>query len=80
MDVGLRGQGEAASLADTIAQQGDVLFEADGVAGEGQHGASRLGQGRGLVLGAPRKAAPQEVGDGSVAALLPALRRQEEEE
>lgn len=57
-----------------------MLLEAGGVVGEAQHGASRLGQRRGLVLGAPREAAPQEVGDGGVAALLPALRRQEEEE
>lgn len=82
LDVGLRGQGEAASLADAITQQGDVLLEAGGVAGEAQHGASSLGQRGGLVLGASREAAPQEVGDGGIAALLPALmkRREEEEE
>lgn len=57
-----------------------MLLEAGGVAGEAQHGAARLGQRRGLVLGAPREAAPQEVGDGGVAALLPALRGQQQEE
>lgn len=59
-----------------------MLLEAGGVAGEAQHGASCLGQRGGLVLGAPREAAPQEVRDGGIAALLPALmkRREEEEE
>lgn len=57
-----------------------MLLEAGGVTGEAQHEASCLGQRGALVLGAPRKAAPQEVGHGGVAALLPALRRQEEEE
>lgn len=57
-----------------------MLLEAGSVAGEAQYGASHLGQRGGLVLGAPRKAATQEVGDGGVAALLPALRRQEEEQ
>lgn len=57
-----------------------MLLKAGGVTGEAQHGASRLGQRGGLVLGAPRNAASQEVGHGGVAALLPALRRQEEEE
>jgi len=80
LDVGFRGQGETASLADAIAHQGDVLLEALGVPREAQHRPSGLGQRCGLVLGAPRQAAPQEVGDGSVAALLPALRRQEEDE
>lgn len=55
-----------------------MLLEAGCVTGEAQHGASRLGQGRGLVLGAPREAAPQEVGDGGITALLPALRRRRE--
>lgn len=53
LDVGLRGQCEAASLAYAIAHQGDVLLEAGGVVGEAQHGAPCLGQRCGLVLGAP---------------------------
>lgn len=57
-----------------------MLLEAGGVAGEAQDGASHLGQRGGLVLGAPREAAAQEVGDGGVAALLPALGRPEEEQ
>lgn len=58
LDVGLGGQGEAATLADAIAQQGDVLLEAGCVPREPQHGASGLGQGCGLVLGAPWQAGP----------------------
>lgn len=57
-----------------------MLLEAGGVAGEAQHEASCLGQRGGLVLGASREAAPQEVGDGGIAALLPALMKRREEE
>lgn len=45
------------------------------IPGEAQDLSSCLSQRGGLVFGAPRKARPQEVGDGSVAALLPALRK-----
>lgn len=75
--LGLGGEAEAASFADAVAHQGDVLLEASSVGGQPQLGAPLLGQRRGLVLGAPREAAPQEVGDGGVAALLPALRRED---
>lgn len=78
LDVGLGRQCETTSLPDAVAHEGDVLLEAAGVTGEAQHGASRLGQSSGLVLGAPRETGPQEVGDGGVAALLPTLRRRED--
>lgn len=76
-DVCLGGQREAPSLPDALTHQRDVLLEAGRVFGQAQHGTPGLGQGRGLVLGAAGQAGPQEVGDGGVAALLPALRREE---
>lgn len=75
LDVGFGGQGEAASLGYALTQQGDVPLESLGVPGEAQDLSPCLSQRRGLILGAPRKARAQEVADGSVTALLPALRR-----
>lgn len=53
LDVGLRGQGEAASLSYALTQQGNVPLESVGVTGEAQDLSSCLGQRRGLVSGAP---------------------------
>lgn len=53
LDVGFRGEGEAASFADAIAQQGEVLLQARRVTREAERGAPCLGQRPGLVLGAP---------------------------
>ena len=52
-----------------------MLLQPAGVGGQAQGGPRALGQRGRLVLGAPRQAAPQQVGDGRVTALLPALER-----
>lgn len=75
--MGLGGQGETPPLRQALTQQGNVSLEPVRVPGEAQDRSPGLGQGRGLLLGAPRKARPQEVGDGGVTALLPALRTED---
>lgn len=80
LDISLRSQGEASSFTDAITEQRDVLLEAHCVLRKAQHGASCMGERCGLILGAPRQTAPQEVRDRRVTALLPALRRQKSEQ
>lgn len=79
LDVGFRGQSQAASLSYAVTQQGNVSLESIGITGEAQYLCSCMSQWCRLVFGTSRKASPQEMGDGSVAALLPALRKGDEE-
>lgn len=62
-------QAEAAAFGQAVAEQGDVLLQAAGVAGLAQLAA----QAQSLLLGALGEAGFQEVGHRSVHRFLPAL-------
>lgn len=79
LDVGFRGQSQAASLSYAVTQQGNVSLESFGITGEAQCLSSCMSQWCRLVFGTSRKASPQEMGDSSVAALFPALRKEDKE-